>query len=493
MQDKKESYRSIFKATSLFGGVQVFQILIQIIKSKFIAVLLGPAGVGIIGLYQSGMQLVQNLTNMGLASSAVRDVSEADGKNDFQRVSIVINVIRRLVWGTGLLGLLALAIFSPVLSKASFGNYDYTVPFIILSVTMLLDQICAGQKVVLQGLRKLKDLAKCTVVGSAFGLIMSVPLYYLLGIEGIVPTLLLNSICALIISWFYSHKIPVEKVKVSNREALQQGRTMLVMGLSMSLSGILTTASAYVIRAYIQNVGGVEEVGLFQAGFLIMSTYVGLIFNAIATDYYPRLAAVNHDNTMCKEIINQQGEIATLILGPMLAFCLVFMPFVLRILYSDEFLRAFEYICWACIGMLLRLAAWGISYAFVAKSESKLFMILETSAAAYSLLFSLIGYHVWGLKGIGLAFSLQYLVYFLQVYLIAKKKYDFQFSASYVKTYLIQLFLLVTCLMVVLLLSGWQKYAIGTVVMAFSIYFGILGLNKRMNIVDAIHNKLHHK
>lgn len=87
MQDNKSSYRSIFKATSLFGGVQVYQILIQIIKSKFVAVLLGPAGVGIMGLYQSGLQLIQQISSMGLASSAVRDVSEANGTNDIQRIA----------------------------------------------------------------------------------------------------------------------------------------------------------------------------------------------------------------------------------------------------------------------------------------------------------------------------------------------------------------------------------------------------------------------
>ena len=126
--NNQSSYRSIFKATSLFGSVQVFQIIIQVVKSKFIAVLLGPAGVGIIGLYQSGMQLVQNITNMGLASSAVRDVSEAFGLKDYHRINQVVTTIRRLVWGTGLLGMIALAIFSPLLSKASFGNYDYTIP-----------------------------------------------------------------------------------------------------------------------------------------------------------------------------------------------------------------------------------------------------------------------------------------------------------------------------------------------------------------------------
>ena len=244
--ENKSSYRSIFKATSLFGGVQVYQILIQIIKSKFVAVLLGPAGVGIMGLYQSGLQLIQQLSSMGLSQSAVRDVSEANGSNDMQRIAKTVTVVRKLVWITGLLGLVLVVCFSPLLSKASFGNYDYTIPFIILSVTLLLDQLSAGQKVVLQGMRRLKDLAKCSAFGVTFGLFTSVPLYYWLGIEGIVPTFLLSSVCTLLLSWFYSRKIKIEKVKVTPKQTFEHGKLMLVMGVSMSLSGILNLSLIHI-------------------------------------------------------------------------------------------------------------------------------------------------------------------------------------------------------------------------------------------------------
>ncbi len=44
MSDQQSSYRQIMKATSIFGGVQVFQIIIQIIRSKFVALYLGPMG-----------------------------------------------------------------------------------------------------------------------------------------------------------------------------------------------------------------------------------------------------------------------------------------------------------------------------------------------------------------------------------------------------------------------------------------------------------------
>lgn len=486
----QSSYRSIFKATSLFGGVQVYQILIQIVTLKFIAVLLGPAGVGIIGLYNSGLQLVKQFSSMGLASSAVRDVSEANGSNDIQRIAKTITVIRKLVWVTGLLGLIIVATCSPLLSKFSFGNYDYTIPFLFLSITLLLDQLCAGQKVILQGMRRLKDLAKSTAFGATFGLLTSIPLYYWLAIDGIVPTLILNSACSLTLSWLYSRKIKVNKVHITPKQTFEQGKQMLVMGVSMSLSGLFSSIVAYIIRGYIQNSSGVEQVGLFQAGFAIMSTYVGMVMNSIATDYYPRLAAINKDNAKCREAVSQQGEIGTMILAPMLTICLVFMPVVLKILYSEKFIVANEYITWACLGMMLRLASWVISFLYVAKAESKLFIKLELSANLTYLILSLIGYKILSLTGLGIAFALQYVVYFMQVYLIARKRYDFGYTQGFIKCYSVQFLFVVLCLGVVLTFDGIVKYSLGSVIIAISSYLGIKGLNQRMNLLEFVKNKV---
>ncbi len=492
-ESNQSSYRSIFKATSLFGGVQVYQILIQIIKSKFVAVLLGPAGVGIMGLYQSGLQLVQQITSMGLANSAVRDVSEANGTNDVHRIAKTVIVVKKLVWFTGLLGLIVVACCSPLLSKASFGNYDYIIPFIILSITLLFDQLSAGQRVVLQGMRRLKDLAKCTSFGVTFGLITSVPLYYWLGVDGIVPTLILNSVCSLTLSWLYSRKIKIEKVHVPSKQTLLQGRQMLVMGISMSFSGILVSVVSYVTRGFIQGNGGVDQVGLYQAGFVIMTTYVGLVMNAISTDYYPRLAAINQDNLKCREAINQQGEIGTFILAPMLSVCLVFMPFILQLLYSEKFLAANEYISWACVGMMFRLSSWVISFLFVAKAESKLFILNELATSSYSLILNIICYKFWGLHGLGFAFAFKYFVYFLQVYFIARHRYAFRFSKSFIMCYATQLLLVLSCFTIVLFFDGWLKYTLGSVIIAISSYLSLKGLNKRINLTDIMKNKIMNK
>ena len=339
-------------------------------------------------------------------------------------------------------------------------------------------------------MRKLKDLAKCTAYGVTFGLITSIPLYYWLGIDGIIPTLILNSVCALLLSWLYSRKVKIEKVQVTPKQTFEQGKQMLVMGISMSLSGIFSTIVAYVLRSFIQDNGGVEQVGLFQAGFVIMSTYVGMVMNAIATDYYPRLAAINQDNAKCRITVNQQGEIATMILAPMLAVCLIFMPFVLKLLYSDQFLSANEYISWACVGMMLKMGSWIIAYLFIAKAESKLYIINELSINILNLIICLIGYRYWGLTGLGIAFALEYLIYFIQVYLIARKRYNFRFTNSFIIIFCIQLLLIIICLAIVLLFEGWQKYILGFVVIVLRCFLGIRGLNQRMDLFGFIKKKI---
>lgn len=489
-ENKTSSYRSIFKATSLFGGVQAYQILIGVIKSKFVAILLGPAGMGIQGLYQSAIQLMQSFSSLGLSQSAVRDVSEANGSGDSKRIGLTVAVVKRLVWITGLLGLVATAVLSSVLSQTTFGNYDYTIPFIFLSVILLLDQLSAGQKVVLQGMRKLKYLAKSTAIGSTVGLIVSIPLYYLFGVQGIVPTLILNSITMLCLTWYFSKKIEVETVEVSNKQTFEQGKSMLKMGLAMSISGIMVTLTSYLLRGFIRYEGGTEQVGLFTAGFMLTNSYVGMVFNAMGTDYYPRLSAVNQDNAKCTEVINQQGEIATLIIAPILISCMILMPFIIRLIYSDEFLPATDYILWAVSGMMFKVSSWVISFSFLAKAEAKLFIINEMISNTYFLIINLFGYFLHGLSGLGVSFAICYFIYTVQVYCITRKRYNFNYSENFKKIFVIQsIFVATTMILIHCWTSNWV-YIPTSLILIFCSIYSLKELDKRMSIVKVIKGKL---
>jgi len=489
---RENAYRQIFKTTSIFGGVQVFNIIINIIRSKFIAIFLGPAGMGIAGLFTSTITIITNLTNFGLSTSSVKNVAAANATGDEKRISVVIGVLRRLVWITGLLGVLIMLIAAPWLSELTFGSRKYTYGFMALSITLLFTQLNAGQMAVLQGLRKIQYLAKADLIGTIIGLVVSVPIYYFWREEGIVPTIIITSVCMLLLSWFFSSKIKLQKEAVTISVLRTEGREMLTMGFLLSFSSLITLGVAYLVRIYISRNGGIEQVGLYNSGFAIITSYVGLIFTAMATDYYPRLSAVSTNNQELKKAINQQGEIAVLIISPIISIFLVYINFIVVILYSSRFTGVNGMIHWAALGMIFKAAAWSVGFILLAKSASKVYFWNELINNTYMLVFNLVGYKYGGLNGIGLSFFVGYFIYFFQVFFLAKSKYEFGFYKEFVIIMVTQLTLNMCCFLSVIFLHHPYNYLSGTFFIALSLAFSIRELNKRLAL-KAIFQQLKQK
>jgi len=489
MTEHQSSYRQIMKATSIFGGVQVINIIISIISSKFIAILLGPLGLGILGLLTTTTGLITNLTSFGLGTSAVKNIAAAYGTGNATRVSIVVTVFRRLVWITGTLGLILTVTLSPLLSQLTFGNEDYTWTFILISITLLFNQISTGQNVMLQGMRNLNYLAKSSILGSLIGLLASIPLYYMYGIKGIIPAIILTSLIALFLSWYFANKLDVKPIYVSKLRTIAEGKGMLKMGFMISLSGIITVFASYIVRIYISNIGSVEQVGLYNAGFIIINGYVGLVFSAMSTDYYPRLSAVAHSNEKSKEIINQQAEIALLILAPAIIFFLVFINWVVILLYSTQFIPVSEMILYAALGMFFKAASWSIAFIFLAKGASTLFFWNELIANIYTLALNILGYELLGLTGLGMSFLLAYFLYFIQVYVVSKMKYNFAFTSSFYKIFGLQFLLALICFSFVKFSDSVYSYALGSLIIVISVYLTFRELDKRIDIQSIIYSK----
>ncbi|WP_298653424.1 O-antigen translocase [uncultured Proteiniphilum sp.] len=488
MTEQKNSYRQIMKATSLFGGVQFFQILISVVRSKFVAILLGPAGMGIVGLLTATTGLVSGLTNFGLGTSAVKNISEANATGDKDRISKVISVLRRLVWITGLLGTVVTLLFSPWLSEFTFGNKEYTFAFVWISITLIFNQLSTGELVLLQALRRLQHLAKANVYGSLAGLVISIPLYYKFGIRGIVPVIIITAFITLFFSWYFGRKIKMEKMTVSRSTLINEGKSMMVMGFMISLSGLITLIAAYLLRIFINRTGSVDDVGFYTAGFTIINTYVGMIFTAMGTDYYPRLSVVAADNQQCRENINQQSEIALLILAPILIFFLVFVNWAVVLLYSSRFLVITGMIYWASLGIFFKAVSWAIAFVFLAKGAGKLFFWNEFIGSCYTLLFSMLGYHWGGLTGLGFSFLLSYLVYLIQVFVIAKVKYHFSFHSSFTVIFLVQFLLALLCFVVMTVVKQPYAYLPGVLLIAVSSWYSFRELEQRIGIKELIQN-----
>jgi O-antigen/teichoic acid export membrane protein len=492
MLDQKSSYQQILKATSIFGGVQVFNILISIVRSKFIAVLLGPIGIGVSGMLSATTGIISGLTNFGLGTSAVRDISAAHESENTKRIAIVSNVLNRWVWITGLLGMILTLLLSPWLSYVSFGNYEYTIAFLVLSITLLINQLNSGQLVVLQGSRKISLLAKANLAGSLIGLFTTIPLYYVWGIDGIVPALVIAAIVSLMVSYYFRKKVVVEKIRVSKVRSIAEGKQMLKMGFLISMSGFMTLGFSYLVRLVISHEGSISEVGLYNAGFAIISTSVGLIFTAMGTDYYPRLSAVAHDENKANITINNQIEIALIILGPVIVVFILSIDWIIQLLYTNQFLSLNTMIVWAAVGMFFKAVSWSIGYYFLAKGTSKLFFWNELISNIYITVLNVIGYYYWGLSGLGYSLVLSYFIHLLQVFLFTNIQFNFTLGKNAILILVTQIVFASISILIFFYLTGYIYYISSTVLIIFNLIYSYYLLKKRVDIKSII-NRLVNK
>jgi len=359
----------------------------------------------------STLNLIRSATGFGLNFSAVRDIAQATGSNDECQVSRSIVVLRRWVWFTGLLGMTVAAVFSKVLSRYAFGTEEYAWGVRILSVCLLFMALSKGQLALLQGLRQIGMMARANVGGVVAGFCISVPLYWFMGVKGIVPAILLTTAASLLLSWYYARRIPVKAVDISPKETFLCGLGMVRLGFFMVITGFMMTAVMYLVRAYISRRNGIEAVGQFQAAWTLSSVYLAAVLQAMGADYFPRLSAVNADNGRVVQLANEQTEVALLVAGPLIVGMLSFMSLVVYVLYSSKFTEAIGILHWQLAGTFLKVISWPIGFIILAKGRGGVFICTEVCWNVIYMGLIILGWRAFGLEVTGIAFLVAFLIY----------------------------------------------------------------------------------
>src|SRR5215831_14376761 len=133
---EKHSYGQILRSSVLIGGSSVLNIGIGIVRTKAMAVLLGPAGFGLMGLYGSIADLAVSIAGMGVNSSGVRQIAEAAGSGDDKRIARTVTVLRRTAVLLGILGAGLLVVFCRQVSALTFGTDEHAGAVALLSLVV---------------------------------------------------------------------------------------------------------------------------------------------------------------------------------------------------------------------------------------------------------------------------------------------------------------------------------------------------------------------
>ena len=420
-QERDESYSHVLKYTGVFGGVQGLNVVIGLVRNKFVAVLLGPGGMGLVSLFNTTVQLISQATHLGISFSAVRHISEYYDAGETEKAAHYVKVVRGWCLLTALLGMLVCIVLGPLLSNTTFAWGNHTLHFVLLAPAIGMIAITGGETAILKGQRKLGALALVQITAALASLAVSIPIYYFFWQAGIVPVIVLMAFVTMCI--------------------LGEGMDMVRLGVAFTLAGVVGSAAEMVVRSYLNVVADLDVLGLYNAGFMLTITYAGMVFSAMETDYFPRLSGVNRDVEQTNYTVNRQMEVSLLIIAPMLTALIALLPILIPQLFTSEFIPVIPMAQVTALAMFFKVLTLPVAYITLARGYSMTYLMLEAAYYVIFVLFIVLGYQHWGLLGTGIAITLAHVFDYLMINLYAYKKYGYRVSAT-VSRYAIVLFAL---------------------------------------------------
>jgi enterobacterial common antigen flippase len=429
-EPRKHSYGQILKSSALIGGSSILNIGFGMVRTKAIALILGGAGVGLFSLYGYVNDLTRGIAGMGINSSGVRQIAEAAGTGDAQRLARTATTLRRVAFCSGAIGALLLLALSRPISWLTFKDYRHTGSVALLALAVFFADISQGQAALVQGMRRISDLARMSVLGAFYGTLFSIPILYFFHEKGVAPSLVCVAAASILTSWWYARKINIERVALTMRQAREETSALLKLGVVFMTTGLMPLGAGYLVNIMVLRKFDLAAVGCYSAASVLGQTYVGFITQAMGADFYPRLTAIASDHQECNRLVNEQAEVGLLLAAPGVIATLTFAPLVIWLFYASTFAPAVEILRWICLGMMLRVASWPMAYMLIARGERKVYFWTELLANGLFIYLIWAGLTLFGLKGSGIAFFALYAAYWTGIYLVVRRLSGFRWSGA---------------------------------------------------------------
>jgi len=441
---QKHSYGQILKSSALFGGSSAVNVALGIVRTKAMALLLGPAGFGLFGLYGSIIATTQTIAGMGVNSSGVRQIAEAIASEDAEKIAVTTIVLRRASLVLGLLGALFLVMFSRLVARLTFDSSEHVGAVALLSLAVLFQLVSFGQTALIQGMQRMVDLAKMGVFGAVFGTIITILLVYLLHEKGVAVSLVGVALMSFALSWWYARSVQVQALPMTASQLWGATSALLKLGFTFMATSFMTIGIAYAVRIIVLRKVGFEATGYYQCAWTLGGLYVGFILQAMGADFYPRLTASAGDNTACNRLVNEQTRVGLLLAGPGLMATLTFTPIIITLFYSAKFGAAARVLRWICLGTILQVITWPMGLVLVAKARRATYFATELAWALVSLALAWIGIGAYGLNGAGIAFFGSCIFYAFLLYPVVHRISGFRWSSENKRAGLLFLVLIAT-------------------------------------------------
>ena len=408
------------KTTTLWSALStIIRMLAGIISVKFVAYIVGPSGVALIGQLQSFISITNSGANMGMGQGTIKYLSE-DRKDKIKHQKIVSSSFFVTVFCSIIISTVILVFYNTI-GNYLFKTNDFDFIIIILALSLSFYAVQQILTQALNGYQEIKKLIVAKIVTSIIGLIFTLLLVYIAGVEGALLALVITQIIGFIVLIYFSLKSSWFKKEMFfsgyDKETLKR---LFKYSLMTFVSVILLNVRQIYLRDYVIENLSANAAGHWQAIWKISEIYLTVITFSLSIYYLPKLSSVNDKQTLKKEIFKGYKLLLPVVFVLSILMYL-FRDLIILILFSKEFNPVRDLFLYQLIGDVLKIASWLLSFMMIAKAMTKEFLITEVVSISLFLILSLCFFNNYGILGLTYAYAINYAIYLIMMIVLFRK------------------------------------------------------------------------
>jgi PST family polysaccharide transporter len=355
--------RSHLRQTAILGSGSLITIVVGVVTAKVYAILLGPSGVGTLGLLQALIAFVTPIAGAGVASVLVQELAYSLARGERADADAARRAAWRLVAALGGVAAVGLILAREPIARLVLGPAADPAAIVAVALAVVAVLTTSLGVSILNGYRRVANLARAAAASSLASGAVSV-LVIVIGGSTLIPlAILLGTTAAAGVTLLFVLRTTPSPGRTPAANVTGAARRLLGLGIPIAIGTVISGTVQLAVPVVVLYLLGADAVGHYRAATAISVGYLGFLVVAMAQDYYPRLSAAADDPPGLARIAYQQQRLIVAVAIPIIMVTLATVPLIIPVLYSASFAPAAGILQTQLIGDLLKLPSW--TFAFI--------------------------------------------------------------------------------------------------------------------------------
>ncbi|WP_063645051.1 O-antigen translocase [Aliivibrio fischeri] len=412
--------KRLLKVTAMTGLLTLIKMAVGFVIVKVVAVYTGPTGMAMLGQVQSMVSSLNGLINSPAGNGIVRFTAENkeygfDACSPWWRASVQwVLIIATIGIPVGLLLSDRIATWLFQDSKLAWVVMVTVCVLPLSAIGTLCNSVINGQQLY----RRYVSLGMLSVLISSGVMLTMITLY---NIQGALLAAAIQSALIGVVMLIANLRQPWLKVCYWWGDTDSQTRKVIGGYMLMAVTSALTIpVSLILVRSVLIDQVGWDATGQWQAVWKISEVYLSVITMALGTYYLPRLSSLIGVDAIVGEI-HKTARIIIPIVTTMALGVYLLRDVAISLLFTEEFRSARDLFAIQLTGDVVKIASWLYAYPMISRGATKWFMGTEIVFSTLFVFFSYVFVSYSGLKGVPLAYLVNYSICFIFIFLNVKK------------------------------------------------------------------------